>query len=116
MPSNAHVWQGLAVSWSGKIFDISAKPHGRGAEFWDEGCGRSIKVQTDRPLFDASDHYNYIAMANVHIEGKITYAAGRFWLKPTSVKLLSPWITGKALDAYLMSDYGRRKQQRQVAF
>lgn len=116
MPSNARAWQGLTVSWSGKLFDIWAAPHGGGAEFWDERCGRSIKVHTDRPLFAASNKYNHIAMANVHIIGRITYAAGRFWLKPTSVKLLSPWITGQAVDTYVMSGYERRKQQRQVVF
>lgn len=118
MPSNAHVWQGVNVSWTGKLFDSWAPPHGGGAQFSDERCGRAIKVYSQRPFFTLKGEYKntHIALADVHIEGRIIYADGRFWIKPRNVEILSPWITGEALDDYLRGSYERRKQQRLLLF
>lgn len=104
MPQNRHFWQGTEVSWGGEIIDVMAPPHGGGIYFTDYRCGAAIELDPDviSSLYSSSDQLSvHLAVAEFHINGRLSYRDGHVVLRPKSLKQASPWAVDEAFDAYM---------------
>lgn len=110
MPANAHFWQGTEVSWDGEVIEAYSGMHGNSAEFWDRTCARSIRIHNPVPLEREAVGFSGVRLAAAHIEGRIVFDDGRFWLDLRSFHKKSAWLSGDELREYTEAEIARLKR------